>query len=289
MDKKPKYSISTYSGSEKKTPQAIADIEAYYAVRKDAYVKMWGESQNKYYGNPPTAEDSRDNTVFLIIKANDPASGKQVVIGGRRIVFPEEQKIGTLPLETKHGIQARDKIEKLAAGLMTRDKADAPIRPRKGHKTGGYQALLTPGKTLVDMQDIVPALRQDSNIRYAEIGAFAIDPEVSRQLLGAEERKQMLQQVYQESLKVAKHHKADIAVIDAGGKNKAHQKEWLQSSTYKYKYIADSKGLFSNPISGGPATEEDKTQLLLVDVSGRYELSGPNGILRFSKGEAAGR
>lgn len=263
------YSFETYSG---KSALTEPDVVSYFEARKKMFAdKFPGSEAARYYEKYPNDYDARDNTVFLIFKATDPKTGKDVVTGGRRIVFPLNGQNGTLPFEYgRHRILDEE-----------RDKANR------------FQALQQ--KDMIDIGDVIPAKKLPNTIRCAEVGAFAIDQNITDRLFEKKEYIAMREAVYHISLEVAKSAGADIVVIGAGsGKGDArgnleHQDAWLKSFTrpgpdgkpYEHRRLGATRDLFTNPFP-----KENALEMLIINVSDKYKLMGPKGLLRFNQEQA---
>jgi hypothetical protein len=250
------YRIDVYSG-----PSALSqpDVIAYFEARKRAFNdKLGGSEAASYYVSYPDAYDKRPDTIFIVLKAQDPETGKDIVFGGRRLAFPAGPRIGTLPFE-----EGRHRV-------VDRKKADR------------FSTLVGKGK--LDIGDVIPALKLPEAIRCAEWGGFAIDQTITRRLFDKEEYVRMRESVYKKSLDIAKDAGIDITVIVPGRNNMEHQEKWLKSSgAYEFRRLGGStRDIFSNP-----HPEHNEAEILLINTSNKYKLTGAGGILRFNQGAAA--
>lgn len=269
----PRYSIEICSSAQEKLTHAD-DIQAYYELRRRVYVEKAGRGQEKYYGQYPTPEDNREDTAFLIFKTTDATTGEQKVFGGRRIVF-RSATAPDLPLEQKHDVNNLRSHGNDAS--VVEQHISKLLKLHKNARFGGFSALLN--KPRLELSDIVPAATVRGDITFAEIGAFAIDQDITRAAFSRDEYKALRDDIYRNSLELAARKGTDIVLVDAGRNNREHQEEWLRSTgAYEYRHLGRTGHLFGNPFSGG-----NETEMLVINVSNRFSLSRAESVLRFNQ------
>lgn len=243
------YSTHVYTNTEIDTHHD--DIEAYYEIRKKAYNRKWG---SPHYDHYPTSHDAQKDTLFVILKSHDADSGEERVIGGQRIVFPDPNHPGMLPVESLHKIIKRTSADKFV-----------PLR----------------GKEHLALDHIVPAVQKDPKPTVAELGAFAIDQDFTAHMQKDEYTK-MREAMYAACLEAAKAAGADISLMAANRTNRKNHIDWLcREKNYPFVSLGRTRELFSNP-----APEGEETEILLINLSNRYSFKGAGGILRYNQDEA---
>ena len=240
------YKISIYKAAEEKQ-QAEADINAYYEVRKIAYKKKWNKSD---YDEYPNSCDRLNDTIFLIIKVIDD-TGKEIVAGGRRIIFPDNNG---------------------SPSLNKSPIAQPPLKLADKFKKGGYLA----------MNNVVPAINVEPNLKYAEMGGFAIDQELTAKLLSREEYKSMREAIYKQAFDVLTDCKVDLAISFIQKSLRINYMKWLKNNGYEHNSLAAIKGMITNILP-----EEHALEALIVNISNKYKLKGEDGILRFNQTSAS--
>lgn len=238
------YTINVYAGADKAAHQD--DILAYYEARKRAYNTKW---QDTYYNDYPKTHDTKDSTIFVVVKLHDEHKDQDVVIGGQRIVFSTQKE--ALPFEALHKI-------------IQRERADKFPSLRK--------------KDFLGKEDIIPAVKVEPSLAVAEVGAFAIDQQLT-QNLSQKEYITMREAVYAATLAAAKERGADIALMASNRKNRLNHHAWLtREKNFEFKILGRTKQLFSNPMPPG-----EELEILLVNLSNKYSLSNAESILRYNQ------
>ena len=280
------YKICIYKTPEEKKT-AEADINTYYEIRKNAYKAKLGTS---HYDNYPDDCDKLDDTVFMLIKTTD-KEGKEVVLGGRRIIFPNNEGSPSLnkspilktPKEFNNNeilivaknkagenlnIVGLQKINKSGYRLM---KENERIEKLKRFKKGDF----------LKFTDIVPAL-QKSRIKYAEMGGYAINQELTKALFDDKEYTQMRNDIYQQTLDFFKENKIDLEISFMQGKLRANYKKWLNENNHENIAITSPKGMVRNIIPNS----EYELKAMIVNTGTKFRLTGEKGILRFDQKSA---
>lgn len=245
MENPKKYSIEIYAGADKAAH--AEEINKYIELRAHAFKDKWGKKIAAGY-EKADEYDKRDDTIFLIFRARDPETGEDVIFGGRRITF----RTPSLPFEKRHAI-----IDQNASR---------------------FKPLV--GKTGLKLEHVIPAIEVGDRIYCAELGAFAVDKQLKDSLFNAEEYKTVVRSaIYRASIEAAKRTGADVAIICPEKGNRENQIKWLENNPeYPFKHLGRTMKLFTNPAPAGSETE-----ILLVNLSGRYSLKDAEGILRYNQ------
>ena len=224
-----------------------ADLQQYYRLRAEVFNRAYQDVQNKpAYYNEPVESDLREGTVFMLFKAVDNETDKEIIFGGRKIIPCDTHNPDSFPFLTKDIID------------------DSAFR---------FTSLV--GKTKLALEDIIPATKYNKDIKFVEFGGFAIDINLTKQLFTTEQYKMIKSDIYQTSITEAKKTGADIAISDATLKNVKNQLGLMNELGIEYAHLYKTKTYFKDFLSGDQSTE-----LLLMNLSKQYSLKGKKGILR---------
>lgn len=191
-----------------------------FKIRKSRFNEEWGY---KGYDDFPTHHDKYDGARFLTFSETD-ETGEDIVFGMRRIIpalkYGEKTKIGTLPFETRY--------------MLTQQK--------------DYEKNLN---KYFSMKNIFPKFKDFSTLNFAEIGGFCIDTNLTKLLFKTRKAYQdALDEIYFQTLNVAKNMNVDIAIVFAQQKNLNKQHKWLQTQKYEYHIAKELQKLYIPFMSG---------------------------------------
>jgi hypothetical protein len=215
-------------------------LNEYFKIREKEFQDKWGFEG---YNDWPTKHDKIEGTTFLVFSEKN-SKGEDIVFGGRRIVLAERYKdgkpnIGILPFETKYSIKNDKLFEK-------------------------YPSILN--KEYFDILNVLPGVLKKP-ISYCEIGGFAIDIKLTKELFPNKNLYvQAREEIYKTTLDVAKDLRQDFAIIVAQEFNLKKQTEYLaKEKIYKSRVLKPNDKMYAAVMKGDAP--------LVVNLSERYPLN----------------